>query len=320
MPNTPIIAAAGGLALALGGFGLSKLAVRRRERFSLEEIEKPGRVIDVDGQPIHYEERGAGPVLLLLHGFGACTFSFRRIVDPLSEHYRVVAPDLLGFGYSARPTDGDYTLTGQARLVGAFMETMGIARATVLGHSMGGGVAIHLAAARPERVDRLVLVGSLAEPFNPPAAPAMRLAARFFFACASRSLARRTLRRMVHDPELITDEVVEGYYRPDLIKGTTRARYASIAELGHQPPLPLAAVKAPAIVFHGDSDPVIKPVAARKLAETLNAPYVELQGTGHLPPEERPELLVAELSPEAAGSPATAASSAHGKPRTRPAR
>jgi pimeloyl-ACP methyl ester carboxylesterase len=115
--------------------------------------------VEVDGVPIHYVEAGQGKAVLLIHGLGASTFSFRHTIPELAQRYRVIALDLKGFGYSARP-QSDYSLTAQAALVRQVMDRLGVERAAVVGHSMGGAVAMRLALGYPERVSRLVLVAS----------------------------------------------------------------------------------------------------------------------------------------------------------------
>src|SRR3972149_3855447 len=104
------MAAAALLGAAVGGlWTYSRREVRRYESVDLAEVEKPGRVLSVDGVGIHYVESGEGPALLLIHGLGASTFTFRRILPGLARRFRAVALDLKGFGFSERP-DGDYTL------------------------------------------------------------------------------------------------------------------------------------------------------------------------------------------------------------------
>jgi len=117
--------------------------------------------IEIGGVNANYRVQGEGEWLLLLHGWGADLRSFERIFKDFAADHRVVAPDLPGFGLSGDPTDewgvGDY-----AEWVVKFMDALGIDRATVLGHSFGGRIAIKLASA-PEtagRIGRLILTGS----------------------------------------------------------------------------------------------------------------------------------------------------------------
>src|SRR4030042_265658 len=149
---------------ALGAvWSYSRRAARGWKNQRWEEVEKPGLIRRVDGVDLHYVDAGNGPPLLLLHGLGGSTFGFRRLIPILSPRFRLLALDLKGFGYSERPLDGDYSLTAQARLAKDFLDALNIERAAVLGHSLGGAIAMRLAVDFPERVERLILVSSASD-------------------------------------------------------------------------------------------------------------------------------------------------------------
>ena len=139
---------------------LARYAAGKREDLDLATAGAPGLFIDIDGRRVHHVEAGKGEPVLLIHGWNGSTFDMRYTIPELAQHYRVIAPDLLGYGYSARPADGDYSLRGQAEFIGRVMDQLGVARTTVLGHSMGGAIAMQFALLHPDRVDRLVLVDS----------------------------------------------------------------------------------------------------------------------------------------------------------------
>jgi pimeloyl-ACP methyl ester carboxylesterase len=115
--------------------------------------------IRLHGHPVSYREAGSGPVLLLIHGITSSSGAWSDVVPALAEHYTVIAPDLLGHGGSAKPR-GDYSLGAYASGLRDLLAALGHDRATVVGHSMGGGIAMQLAYQFPERVERLVLVSS----------------------------------------------------------------------------------------------------------------------------------------------------------------
>jgi pimeloyl-ACP methyl ester carboxylesterase len=115
--------------------------------------------IRLHGQPVAYHAAGSGPVLLLIHGITSSADAWRQVIPALAEDFTVVAPDLLGHGGSAKPR-GDYSLGAYASGLRDLMAALGHTRATVVGHSMGGGVAMQLAYQFPERVERLALVSS----------------------------------------------------------------------------------------------------------------------------------------------------------------
>jgi pimeloyl-ACP methyl ester carboxylesterase len=117
------------------------------------------RQIDLHGHPVTYHQVGRGPAVLLIHGITSSSRTWRTVMPALAEHHTVVAPDLLGHGRSAKPR-GDYSLGGYASGLRDLMVALEIPSATVVGHSLGGGVAMQFAYQFPERVERLALVDS----------------------------------------------------------------------------------------------------------------------------------------------------------------
>ncbi|HEV1998833.1 MAG TPA: alpha/beta fold hydrolase [Candidatus Dormibacteraeota bacterium] len=113
----------------------------------------------IHGHRIGYYLAGRGPALLLLHGIGSSSLTWKRVIETLARRYTVIAPDLLGHGTSER-LRGDYSLGAHASGVRDLMVKLGYDRATVCGHSLGGGVAMVFAYQFPERCERLVLVSS----------------------------------------------------------------------------------------------------------------------------------------------------------------
>jgi pimeloyl-ACP methyl ester carboxylesterase len=111
------------------------------------------------GHRVSYRQGGAGPALLLLHGVTNSSATWERVAPSLAEHFTLIAPDLLGHGESATPR-GDYSLGAHASGARDVLTALGIERATVVGHSLGGGIAMQFAYQFPERCERLVLVSS----------------------------------------------------------------------------------------------------------------------------------------------------------------
>jgi pimeloyl-ACP methyl ester carboxylesterase len=115
--------------------------------------------LEIHGQRVCFSTGGEGPALVLIHGITATSRTWREVLPRLAEHHTVLAPDLLGHGESAKPR-GDYSLGAYASGVRDLMTALGIDKATVIGHSLGGGVAMQFAYQFPERLERLVLVSS----------------------------------------------------------------------------------------------------------------------------------------------------------------
>ena len=117
------------------------------------------RTVRIHGHDVAYREVGEGPVVLLVHGMASSSRTWQRVIPALAEGSTVVAPDLLGHGSSAKDHT-DHTLGGLAASLRDLLVALGHDRATIVGHSLGGGIAMQFAYQFPERTERLVLVGS----------------------------------------------------------------------------------------------------------------------------------------------------------------
>ncbi len=186
----------------------------------------PGYIVRLAGRLTHLVKRGAGPPVVLIHGFNLDLNTWMANVDSLARHCTVYAVDLWGSGYSTRePLDWGFELF--AEQIGLLLDHLELERTSLVGHSMGGGTAIAFAAAHPDRVDRLVLVGSVGTPrsstvrerlFRLPWLPELLLG------LPTDAIRRRNLLDLwIHDPELLTREVFEALTRHQKIEGSTRA-------------------------------------------------------------------------------------------------
>ena len=119
---------------------------------------KPTSVL-VHGRAVNCVEAGSGPVLLLIHGMAGNIGNWREVIEPLARHHTVIVPDLPGHGASA-PGAGDYSLGAHAASLRDLLVVLGHERATLVGHSLGGGIAMQFAYQFPEITERLVLVSS----------------------------------------------------------------------------------------------------------------------------------------------------------------
>ena len=160
------------------------------------------RTILLHGQRVTYLESGAdsgGPVIVLLHGLAGSSSTWLPVMPLLGAHAHVIAPDLLGHGQSAKPGDGDYSLGAHAASLRDLLVALGFDRATVVGHSFGGGVAMQFAYQFPELVERLVLVASGG--FGREVTPALRAATLPGTALALGTVTRLTPRwvgKLIH--------------------------------------------------------------------------------------------------------------------------
>jgi len=189
------------------------------------QVHPPGYMVDLAGRRTHFVKKGEGPPVLLIHGFNLDHNTWSENIDVLARYFTVYAVDLWGSGYSTRqPLDYGFPLFVEQ--IHLLMNHLGLEKAHLVGHSIGGGTSIAFSAAHPDRVERLVLVDSVGIPrpatlreriFRLPWLPEllMRLPTDF--------IRRKNLRDFwIHDPELLTDEVFKiltGYQK---IEGTTR--------------------------------------------------------------------------------------------------
>ena len=115
--------------------------------------------LELHGDRIAYRDAGNGPALLLIHGMAGSSATWQAIIPQLSKKFRVIAPDLLGHGMSAKPR-GDYSLGAFAVFLRDLLDALGVARATVIGQSLGGGIAMQFAHQHRDYCERLALIGS----------------------------------------------------------------------------------------------------------------------------------------------------------------
>ncbi|HET6891123.1 MAG TPA: alpha/beta hydrolase, partial [Pyrinomonadaceae bacterium] len=191
------------------------------------------RFVQVDGARMHYQEAGdvnAQPVVLL-HGFASSTLVWSKVfLEIAAAGFRVIAPDLVGYGYSAKPRGFGYTIDSQARMIAGLLDELGLARVILVGSSYGGAVAATIALDYPERIEKLVLVGAVTNN-NPTRYMLMRLFRSPLVGTVvspllvgSRRLLRRRMKR-VYDRHswVLDDRRVDARHFPLRAAATQRA-------------------------------------------------------------------------------------------------
>ncbi|MBP5182220.1 MAG: alpha/beta fold hydrolase [Lentisphaeria bacterium] len=116
----------------------------------------------VDNWHVHYADEGEGEIVMLFHACPQWSFSFRRLISSLSRKYRVIAPDLLGFGLSDKPEDFDYMLNSYILILEEFIQNLGLTRINIVGHGWGGTVAMGFAVEPPNMISSLIMMNSIA--------------------------------------------------------------------------------------------------------------------------------------------------------------
>jgi pimeloyl-ACP methyl ester carboxylesterase len=267
------------------------------------------RTVDVHGHPVNFIEAGSGPVLLLIHGMAGTCANWEAVIEPLAINHTVIAPDFPGHGGSA-PGGGDYSLGSLASGLRDLMLALGHERATLVGHSLGGGVALQFTYQFPEMVERLALVSSGG--LGPDVSPILRAAALpgadlFISATAgvgSRigSILSRGFGALGLRPNADLAEVTRGYATLSdrdrrkafiatlrSVVGTDGQRVAALDKLYLADALPL-------LIVWGENDRIIPADHAREAHTQLPGSRLEIfEDTGHVPQLERPGRFIAVL-------------------------
>ncbi len=268
-----------------------------------EQLAGPdSRFIEVNGVRLHFLEAGQGePTILLLHGFGASTFSWRNVIEPLSQHNRVIAYDRPAFGLTERPIPGEwqgqnpYSPEAQVDQLFGLMDALGVQRAVLVGNSAGGTVAFNAALIDPERVQSLVLVDAAV--YESGRSGLVRLLMRLpqvdhLGPLLARSLAGEQGDRFIqtawHDPSRVDPSVYAGYRLPLQANNWDRALWEfSKASFPIGLPERLRELRVPVLVLTGDDDRIVPTENSRRLAAELpGARLVVFENCGHLPQEE----------------------------------
>lgn len=275
---------------------------------SFDEVQKTvpqDSFLKIGDQLVHIEQAGKGEPVILLHGFGASTYSWRNVMPALAARFHVIAIDLNGFGYTQRPRAFEsYTREGQEDLVLRVMDALGIESSHLMGHSYGGGLSLFIASRHPERVRSLVLVDSSAPTYandrRSRAASLKPLLALYLRSVVLRpNTVRKALRHSFHDDSLVTPELVHEYYERLRVEGVVDAYHGLTAPVRTRPePVVLEKIGMPALVVWGAEDELISAESGRRAAERMpNAEFALMEGVGHVPMEEKPEELLRIVLP-----------------------
>jgi pimeloyl-ACP methyl ester carboxylesterase len=259
---------------------------------------------DIDGVRMHYQEKGAGTPLVLIHGYTSSTYSWKDVFEPLAKNFHVIAVDLKGFGFSSKP-DGDYTRRAQALLVTHLLERLNLEKAWLCGNSMGGEVALNVAIANPQRVAGLILIDSAGVdvPGKGTLAPGYLMIPvlnhlLIALSLTSNKLVRQGLMKSFYDQSKVTDERVANYYRPLKTRGGQLAALRARTQFSMLPVEPnLKQIDVPTLILWGAQDQLIPLTAGYKLNSLVrNSKLVVFENCGHVPQEEMPARVVSEIT------------------------
>ncbi len=266
------------------------------------------RFVEVDGVPMHYQEAGdsSAPPMVLIHGFASFSLVWSKVLLPLADAgFRVVAPDLPGYGFSGKPPHLDYTIKSQAAMVVGLLEELGIERTVLVGSSYGGAVAATIALDHPTLVEKLVLVGAVTNN-----KPTRYMLMRLFgspvigdilspLLASSRTLLRRRMKKVYDRHSWVLDERrVQARHLPLRTRGTHRAIIRTVRgwdadRISRDAHL----ISQPSLVMWGENDREVPLRDGERVHQEIpNSRLIVFRECGHIPHEEYPERFTEVVS------------------------
>ena len=253
----------------------------------------------INGHKIAFREQGEGSPVILVHGIPTNSLMWRDIIPQLATKHRVIAPDLLNYGQSDKPESADVSINAQSRIIVQLMDTLGVRRADVVAHDIGGGVAQLIAVNYPEKVRKLVLMDSVCfdswpipefEPLQQPGADTAMSLSDFI------GMMRSFMPNGVHNKSVMTDAVIDLYLAPWSTEDGKRAFFRNLRRLNKEYTQSVAdelkSLPHQTLVMWGDKDPFQKPEYAPKLADTIpHAELVWIKDAGHWLIDEKPNEI-----------------------------
>jgi len=281
--------------------------------------QRAGEYLDCAGHRIFFRRAGTGDALLCIHGFPTASWDWYRLWPELTRRFDVIAPDLLGFGFSAKPRGHDYTIAGQADLIDALLERLGVSSVAILAHDYGVSVAQELLSRRADGAGRglgirsvTLLNGGLFPEATHPLLIQKLLKHRVVGPLLGRLLSERMFRRSFsrifardHRP---SDAELADFWR--LIAHNDGARVAHLVSryqderrvFRERWTAALRDADVPLRLIVGAEDPISGLTIARRYREVVPDPdVVVLDGVGHYPQVEAPDAVLEALFSAPAG-------------------
>ena len=285
------------IALALIYLALLIIAYLPYKTTPIEELAgKESKFIKVKGHNIHYTKQGKGKPLILSHGFAGSTYTWRHLIPLLTDHYTVYAYDLLAFGLSDKPPDGNYDMESHADFLIGFMDALKLSSASLVGHSMGGVIIGYAALVAPSRIDKMVMIEPGFYADTTPAFlqymffPLNRIMARQFY---SRSMRKRFLLASFHDKSMLTDEVIDAYMIPTRTPNALDAMAHMMTSVAIKKYEGVSTkITRPTLLVWGERDKGTPPEDAKRLnSEIQESKLATVKECGHYVQEEKPQEL-----------------------------
>jgi pimeloyl-ACP methyl ester carboxylesterase len=273
-----------------------------REALEAAYAPPPSQFLLVAGVRLHVRDTGPrdAPAVIMLHGFGASLHTWEDWAQGLADHYRVIRFDLPGFGLSGPDPSDDYSDARSLRLITGLMDQLGVARAAMVGNSMGGKLAWLLAAEQPERVTKLILIapdGFASPGFEYGKKAEVPMVARLLPYTLPKIMVKMNLAPAYANPNFLTDRLLTRYRDLMLAPGSRQVLLERMAQIDLQEPAPLLAqITAPTLLLWGEQDRMIPISNAQDyLKDIKGSRLISFKTLGHLPQEEAPAESLAPL-------------------------
>jgi len=260
------------------------------------------KVAEIGERFVSYVDEGAGEPIILIHGIPTWGYLWHKLIPVLSKQTRVLAPDLIGFGYSDKQDNFDRSIARQTEMIDAWMEKLGIQNANIVAHDIGGGVALRLATLFPHRVKRLCLMNSVS--YDSWAIEVMiQLGHPSAYYLASASTTVATLRQMLKQgfSETPEEEILDGIFAPyltevgklSLIRNAAALNTNLTTEITHL----LHKIKAKTLILWGVDDKFQLLKFGKRLADDIsNAKLIQIENARHFVMIDQPEAVARHVS------------------------
>jgi cis-3-alkyl-4-acyloxetan-2-one decarboxylase len=287
---------------------------------SLPDYPFASRFVNVCGHRIHYVDEGQGETVLLLHGNPTWSYLYRHVINGLSDRYRCVAPDHLGFGWSDKPKDADLSMRAHAMRLEAFVQTLGLRDVTLVVQDWGGVIGLSWAARHKALIKRLVVLNTAGfVPDSPRTLARLRPVPWGFpllwslriplfgelFVQGLAGFVRALVPLGIHHRERLTRDVMRGYLAPYPTWASRRAHLASVRQVPMRPSDPawqllnetgaeLDGWTVPTQLVWGMKDPVFVPWFLEEFERRLpnHAETIRIPDASHFLQDDRPDLIV----------------------------
>ncbi len=260
------------------------------------------KVAEIGEHFVSYVDEGAGEPVILIHGIPTWGYLWHKLIPVLSKQTRVLAPDLIGFGYSDKQDNFDRSIARQTEMIDAWMEKLGIQNANIVAHDIGGGVALRVATLFPHRVKRLCLMNSVS--YDSWAIEVMiQLGHPSAYYLASASTTVATLRQMLKQgfSETPEEEILDGIFAPyltevgklSLIRNAAALNTNLTTEITHL----LHKIKAKTLILWGVDDKFQLLKFGKRLADDIsNAKLIQIENARHFVMIDQPEAVARHVS------------------------